>query len=647
MSALETIIAALQQRRRALAQPYYVPGLWVDAASTAAQPVDPYAFYAGRLREIQQAEPVPLVQGEGGGEWSRHARAYNLFPRVTTAFDHEQDGRLAIGPSADGWRDTGTLLKCIALLPYLQSMEITAIHLLPISAVGQDGRKGSLGSPYAIRDPYRLDENLDEPALGLDVDTLFAGFVEAAHRLGIRVVMEFVLRTAAKDSDWIAQHPDWFYWIRADIPDRRAGSLDASVYGAPIFPPDDLHRAKAKVYAHDFTALPAPPKAYRAMFTHPPRPENVRREDGRWIGALDDGTRVRVPGAFSDYPPDDTQPPWTDVTYLRLYDHPDFNYMAYNTIRMYDRRLAKPEHAVSALWDAVAGVIPHYQQRFGIDGVMIDMGHALPPALRQRVLRSAREINPDFAFWGEDFSIDSHSAAEGYNAVVGFLLFDLHQPDRLREFLRKVTIERLPVPFFATAENHNTPRAYSRPFPLEFVHYALAISVMLPGIPYIHSGFELMETKPINTGLNFSREALRANPTDTLPLFSPWAFDWTRRDNLVGSIRYAFGLRKKYDALLSNPDPATAALGYGDNPNLIVFVRRNHEHALIAVASSSMETVESGRAHVPVTEYELTPLWGTEHPFRSVEMLSFDVRLGNGHVLILEDGKALGQVKAR
>lgn len=640
MSALENILAALDQRHHTPSQPYYVPGLWIDAASTPAQRVDPFAFYADRLREILHAEPVPLVQG-AGGEWSRHARVYNLFPRVTTAFDHAQDGRLAIEPSADGWRETGTLLKCIALLPYLQSMEINTVHLLPITAVGRDGRKGTLGSPYAIRDPYRLDENLDEPALGLDVEVLFAGFVEAAHRLGIRVVVEFVLRTAAKDSDWIGEHPDWFYWIREDIPDRSAGSRDPHAYGAPILPPAELQRAKDKVLAHDFTALPAPPKTYRAMFTAPPRPETVHRENGRWIGVLEDGTQVRIPGAFSDYPPDDMQPPWTDVTYLRLYDHPDFNYIAYNTIRMYDRRLAQPENAVAALWDAIVGIIPSYQQRFGIDGVMIDMGHALPTPLKQRVVAQARAIDPDFAFWDENFAIDSLSAAEGYNAVVGYVLFDFHQPDRLREFLRKVTRERLPVPFFATAENHNTPRAYSRPYPLEFVHYVLALSVVLPGIPYIHSGFELMETKPINTGLNFSPEMLRANPTETLPLFSEWAYDWTREHNLVQSIRYAFSLRKKYDALLSDPDPATAALGFGDNPNLIVFVRRNEEHALVVVASSSMGTVESGRAHVPIEEYRLTPLWGANDPLRSMKLLSFEVQLNNGHVLILEDGQAL------
>ena len=40
-----------------------------------------------------------------------------------------------------------------------------------------------------------------------------------------------------------------------------------------------------------------------------------------------------------------------------MYDHPDFNYIAYNTLRMYDERLARPENAVGPPWDAIRWVI--------------------------------------------------------------------------------------------------------------------------------------------------------------------------------------------------------------------------------------------------------------------------------------------------
>lgn len=638
MSALQQIIDTLRQRRRDLVQPYHVPGLWVDLQSTAPRAVNPYDFYRDRLEWILAQAPRPLVQGRGNGDWTRQAMVYNLFPRVTAAYDHAHDGVLSIEPSSDGWRETGTLLKSIALLPYIQSLGVNTVHLLPITAVGQDGKKGTLGSPYAIRDPYALDENLAEPALDLSADTLFAGFVEAAHRLGMRVVMEFVLRTSSRDGAWIGQHPEWFYWVRADVPDRQPGSADPTAYGSPIFSEADLATIKARVAQHDLAQLPPPPPEYRALFTPPPRPERVWMEEGRWLGVLEDGTRVRIPGAFTDWPPDDNQPPWTDVTYLRMYDHPDFNYIAYNTIRMYDRRLARPENAVMPLWEAIAGVLPHYQRAFGIDGVMIDMGHALPTPLKQRIVSSARAINPDFAFWDENFMIGQQSVDEGYNAVVGYLLFDFHQADKLRAFLERLAHERLPLPFFATPENHNTPRAATRPYPLQYVHFTLALSILLPGVPFIHSGFELMETKPINTGLGFTDEMIRAHPAETLPLFSAWAFDWTRPDNLVNSVRYALQLRQRYAALLTDPDPDTVFVGYSDTPGFVVFARQNDEQTLVAVASAMFEAREDGRAYLPVCECRLSPLWGTDVAHLGRGAVHLDVSLGNGHVVIFEGG---------
>ena len=138
-------------------------------------------------------------------------------------------------------------------------------------------------------------------------------------------------------------------------------------------------------------------------------------------------------------------------------------------------------------------------------------------------------------------------------------MFDFHLPDRLREFLRKVTTERLPIPFFSTAENHNTPRAYTRPFPLEFVHYALALSVVLRAS--VHPQRVRVDGNQAHQHrAELQRRNVARQPDRDAALFSEWAYDWTRKDNLVQSIRYAFGLRKKYDALLSDPDPATAAL---------------------------------------------------------------------------------------
>jgi starch synthase (maltosyl-transferring) len=642
MSRLQQVINQLETRRKPLFAPYFIPGLWADGKTTEAIQVDPYTFYHGRLLEISLSEQQPLVAGIGGGEWSRYATIYNLHPRVTTAFDHNDDGQLQVHPEHDGWRETGTLLKCIALLPYIRDMGFNTVHLLPITTIGEDGKKGNLGSPYAIRNPYRIDPNLCEPTLGLDAEVCFGAFVEAAHRLGLRVVMEFVLRTAARDSDWIPEHPDWFYWIRADIPDRtgsgRTGYLRG--FGQPNFSQDDLNLLHWKIGQGDFNDLPAPSKQYQSMYTVPPK--TVFLEEGRYIGITEDGTRVRIPGAFPDFPPNDPQPPWSDVTYLRLYDHPDFNYMAYNTLRMYDSRLAQEEHINIPLWKAIAGVIPHYQSHFGIDGVLLDMGHALPMQLKSHIVHVVRQQNPDFAFWDENFSISQQSRHEGYNAVVGYWMLGLHEPGSLRGFLSEMGHYPYPISFFAAPENHNTPRAASRYGGKAYAHYALALSVCVPGIPFILSGFELGEVQPMNTGLGFNSEQIAAYPADQLPLFSSYAFNWTRPDNYVRSVQHAMRLRQQYAALLADNDPQTFSVGHSDNPHILVFSRRKDDRWISIVANTDLSREQSGRVIIGTRPAKVPGLWGV---MLGPEMdmayeLATTVNLAPGYVIILDSHRA-------
>ncbi|HRE48854.1 MAG TPA: alpha-amylase family glycosyl hydrolase [Aggregatilineales bacterium] len=652
MSKLQTIIHQLAVMRRRVDVPYYVPGLWVDFTTTDAVLVDPYTFYQSRLQAILDHPPTPLLEG-WGGEWTRRALVYNLFPRYTTAFDHNDDDQLQLGVNPDGWRETGTLLKCIAILPFLNYMGFNTVHLLPITTIGQDGRKGNLGSPYAIRNPYEIDPELVDPALDMSADDLFEAFVEAAHRLGMRVVMEFVLRTASKDSDWVRDHPHWFYWIRADIRDRTAhtGRTDMlRTFGQPRFTNEALGIIHWKVGQGDFNDLPAPDALYREMYTASPAPDRVYLEGGRWIGVLEDGTRVRIPGAFADFPPNDSQPPWSDVTYLRLYDHPDFNYMAYNTLRMYDTRLTNNEHGhdhrIHDLWDAIAGVIPHYQRRFGIDGVLIDMGHALPMPLKERIVAEARGINPDFAFWDENFTPSATSRAEGYNAVVGYWLLGMHEGFSVRNYVEEISRAAYPVACFAASENHNTPRSFARFGGVAYAHYTLALSVMLPGVVFILSGFELGETFPMNTGLGFSAEYAAAYPPETLPLFSARRMDWTRATNYVRSIRQALDIRRRYVDLLSDPDPKTIRVGASENPAILVFSRQKNypgQPILSVIANTDMGHQQGGRVILRGEIQRVPGLWGVQNDVGMdiAHETTVNVGLIPGYVLIIESGRTL------
>ncbi len=132
--------------------------------------------------------------------------------------------------------------------------------------------------------------------MGLGADGEFAAFVEAAHHLGLRVVVEFVFRTAAKDSVWAAEHPEWFYWIRADVPDRQPGMLDEHAFGAPLFAPPELEEIYRQVGTGEYVNLPPPHKVYRQMFLPPPASGDVRLVDGHWVGP---SAQTRKPAGWS------------------------------------------------------------------------------------------------------------------------------------------------------------------------------------------------------------------------------------------------------------------------------------------------------------------------------------------------------------
>lgn len=98
----------------------------------------------------------------------------------------------------------GTLRAAAATLPFLRDMGIDAVWLMPVYPIGRVGRKGSLGSFYSISDYCAVN-----PELGTMED--FDAFVGEAHRLGMKVLLDWVANHTARDARWIAEGPaDWY-----------------------------------------------------------------------------------------------------------------------------------------------------------------------------------------------------------------------------------------------------------------------------------------------------------------------------------------------------------------------------------------------------------------------------------------------------
>jgi hypothetical protein len=89
-------------------------------------------------------------------------------------------------------------------LARIADLGVDVVYLMPVHPIGVVGRKGSLGSPYAIRD-YRAVN----PDLGTDAD--FDRLVERAHDLGLKVMMDVVFNHTSPDSVLVADHPEFFH----------------------------------------------------------------------------------------------------------------------------------------------------------------------------------------------------------------------------------------------------------------------------------------------------------------------------------------------------------------------------------------------------------------------------------------------------
>lgn len=98
----------------------------------------------------------------------------------------------------------GTLAAAQAELPRLKELGIDIVWLMPIYPIGVEGRKGTLGSYYAISDYCNVN-----PEFGTLAD--FDSFLDEAHNLGMKVILDWVANHTSPDAKWINEKPlDWY-----------------------------------------------------------------------------------------------------------------------------------------------------------------------------------------------------------------------------------------------------------------------------------------------------------------------------------------------------------------------------------------------------------------------------------------------------
>ncbi len=97
----------------------------------------------------------------------------------------------------------GTLEAATEKITDLDKLGIDIIWLMPIHPRGTTDRLGTLGSPYAPKDYYAVNEDYGTQ------DDLKA-FVQKAHQVGIEVWLDWVPNHTSTDAAWTVTHPEYY-----------------------------------------------------------------------------------------------------------------------------------------------------------------------------------------------------------------------------------------------------------------------------------------------------------------------------------------------------------------------------------------------------------------------------------------------------
>ncbi len=102
----------------------------------------------------------------------------------------------------------GTFAAFTKELPRLKALGVDVLWLMPVQPIGKLNRKGGLGSYYSVANYTAFN-----PEFGTEAD--FVALVDSAHKLGLKVILDWVANHTAFDHAWTKEHKDW-YTLRAD-----------------------------------------------------------------------------------------------------------------------------------------------------------------------------------------------------------------------------------------------------------------------------------------------------------------------------------------------------------------------------------------------------------------------------------------------
>lgn len=131
----------------------------------------------------QPSRDVSNETARSSQEWVKDAVIYQIWERA--------------------YSQKGDFNAITADLDRIKTLGVDVLWLMPVHPIGQVKKKGSVGSPYAVRDYYGVNPDYGTPA---DLKRLVA----EAHKRNLKVIIDVVLNHTAWDNKLINEHPEFY-----------------------------------------------------------------------------------------------------------------------------------------------------------------------------------------------------------------------------------------------------------------------------------------------------------------------------------------------------------------------------------------------------------------------------------------------------
>ncbi len=249
-------------------------------------------------------------------------------------------------------------------LDYLKAVGANTLWLMPFHPIGSrlDGNHGELGSPYSIKNMWKVGEHLGDNSTRDGAMQEFKAFMSAAEAKGVNVMFDTIFNHTAKDAE-IERDPALPIFLAAN-PLEQMRNVRPGWYSR--------YTGSGACFWNSDTGG-SPPYEYWATATHPgqvgPAPAD-RHDFGKWCDTID-----LYWGSYS--------------------------------------ALGNPQSEVDGMWGASSDVrqmTEYYayffqywleQTDYSIDGFRCDFAQGLPPQAWEYLVNKAKSLKPELAFMAE------------------------------------------------------------------------------------------------------------------------------------------------------------------------------------------------------------------------------------------------------